>query len=139
MQVQESFRSVEDQEAELRKFAENAGVKLDKVYSDVGLSPAHGTCAGLIASLAAMHESWEAVFVTDLDHFTAGPNLRFNALDELKAKGRKVHVANAKTANVESNLRAGILLDSYVAPDGTFTANIFASAWRTSPEKASIG
>jgi site-specific DNA recombinase len=99
-QVQESFPSIESQEAELRKFAEKTGIKLGKVYSDVGLSPTQGTCAGLISILDTMNEDWVGVLVTQRDRLEDMPSLSFDAMQELRQNGRKVFVADSATAKI---------------------------------------
>ena len=83
-QVQGSFSSNEEQEGELRKFAEKAGIKLDKVHSDAGLSPTQGTCAGMIHILDTMQEGWEAVLVVSLCRLKDIPTLSFDGLQELR-------------------------------------------------------
>ncbi|RMG13704.1 MAG: recombinase family protein [Planctomycetota bacterium] len=97
-QVQGGFASVQEQEQRLRAFAEQAGVDLGKVYSDTGISPTQGTCAGLISILDAMEEPWDGVLVVAPCRIRDMDTLSFDALAELKQNGKAVLVADDETA-----------------------------------------
>ena len=104
-QVQGSFATIDEQEVALRKFAEKAGVKLDKIHSDAGLSPTQGTCAGMIQILDSMQEGWEAVLVVSLCRLKDIPTLSFDGLQELRENRRMVLVADDATAKALAKRR----------------------------------
>lgn len=97
-QVKGGFPAIEEQERELRKFAERTGLALDKVHTDSGLSPTQGTCAGLINILDSMEEVWEAVIVTAPCRLRSVSAVSFDPIQELKDNGKRVLVADEATA-----------------------------------------
>jgi len=97
-QVKGGFPGIEEQERELREFAERTGLALDKVHTDSGLSPTQGTCAGLINILDSMEDVWEAVIVTAACRLRSVSAVSFDPIQELKDNGKRVLVADEVTA-----------------------------------------
>lgn len=97
-QRHKTHASVAEQEARLREFARRTGLRLDEVHSDTGLSPKHGTCAGLVSILDDMDGDWDAVIVTSLDRLRGISTVSVEALEELEENGKRVLVASDATA-----------------------------------------
>lgn len=93
-----TYLSVTEQEARLREFARRTGLRLDEVHSDTGLSPKHGTCAGLVSILDDMDGDWDAVIVTSVDRLRGIATVSVEALEELRENGKRVLVVNEATA-----------------------------------------
>lgn len=97
-QEEASFPAVDEQERTLRDFAERCGITLDRILTDTGLSPKHGTCAGLVSILDGMDGTWEGVLVTSLDRLRLD-TIQIDGVEELRNHGKQVVLpteANAK-------------------------------------------
>jgi len=107
-QVDRSFPSVEEQERDLRRFAERAGLALEAVQKDTGLNPNHGTCAGLISILDSMDAGWDAVLVTRPCRLRGAPNVSFDPLVELRENRKRVLIADPATADALAKIVARV-------------------------------
>lgn len=90
--------SVGEQEVRLREFARRTGLTLDEVHTDIGLSPKHGTCAGLVSILDDMDGDWDAVLVTSLDRLRGISTVSVDPLEELSGSEKQVLVVSEATA-----------------------------------------
>ena len=93
-----SYPAVGEQERTLREFAERCGLTLERVLTDTGLSPKHGTCAGLVSILDGMDGSWDGVLVTSPDRLVL-ETIQIDGVAELRQNGKQVLIpseANAK-------------------------------------------
>lgn len=97
-QRHKTYASVGEQELRLRDFARRTGLRLDEVHCDTGLSPKHGTCAGLVSILDDMDGDWDAVLVTSLDRLRGISTVSVEALEELRDNGKRVLVVSEATA-----------------------------------------
>lgn len=107
-QVDGSFSSVEEQERDLRQFAERTGLALEAVHKDTGLNPNHGTCAGLISILDSMENGWEAVLVSSACRLRGAPNVSFDPLVELRENDKRVLIADPSTADALAKIVARV-------------------------------
>ena len=97
-QAQDGHPSVQEQEDQLKAFARNTGISLRTIHSDTGLSPKHGTCAGLVSILDDMDNDWDAVLVTTVDRLRGLNTISVDPVEELKQNGKHVLLANEQTA-----------------------------------------
>jgi site-specific DNA recombinase len=99
-QAQDGHPSVQDQESRLREFAQSTGISLRTIHTDTGLSPKHGTCAGLVSILDDMDNDWDAVLVVGVDRLCGLNTISVDPVEELRQNGKHVILADDRTAKV---------------------------------------
>ncbi|MEZ6184688.1 MAG: recombinase family protein [Planctomycetota bacterium] len=94
-----SYPTVEAQERALREFAERCGIHLERVLTDTGISPKHGTCAGLVSILDGMDGTWEGVLVTSYDRLLLD-TIQIDGAQELRNHGKQVLLPTEENARL---------------------------------------